>query len=613
MIRSRIFLPLRVKLAIGFILLATFAAGLTSYTYYQNTRALLLEDVRGRLRDAVAIGALQVNAVAHAQLVDPSQENQPVYMELKGTLQKIRDAGTNFAFVYTMDQDERGNIFFIVDAEEDEEDLSHLGDIYEDADPWLLETFPTIQEPLVETQFFSDRWGTWLTGYAPIFTPDGRREAVLGIDIAADDVIALQKKALQRSLLFFFGSIPFLALGGWLLGSMFTGPIEKLTRGAEKLAGGDFTHHVDIHANDEIGVLGDIFNATVDQLRNLVGNLEQIVENRTSELMRRTAQLRAATQVARRTAEIKDPSTLMEYAVQLISEQFGFYHSGIFLMDDRNEYAVLSAASSEGGKRMLARGHKLQVGKKGIVGFVAAQKRPRIALDTGTDVVFFDNPDLPDTRSEAALPLLARNRIIGVLDIQSEKPQAFSSEDIETLQTLADQLALAIDNSRLIEDMNRLVQQMEQSASTHAQEAWKDLLQTQSRAYQYTPLGIQVTAAGYSSASGEDHLSVPISLHDQNIGVIKVKRKDASAWDPLEQTMLSEIASQVALALENARLFNDAQQRVNRERTIGEITTRIGAAHDVDAILRVTAQEIGKAIGDSEVSVEIHPEKPEMA
>ena len=606
------FLPLRAKLALGFSLLAMVAVGLTTYIYYQNTKALLLQDIRGRLRDAVSIGALQVDSVAHSQLTNPSQENQPTYLELKKTLQKIRDAGTNFVFVYTLQQDAQGNIVFVVDAEEDEEDLSHLGDIYDDAAPWLLETFPLIQEPLVESNFYTDKWGTWLTGYAPLYTPDGHREAVLCIDIAADDVIAREQQVLKQSLFIFFGSIPVVALGGWLLGVVLTGPIYKLTRSAEYLAGGDFSHRVDIIANDEIGFLGQVFNTTSDRLRELVGNLEKRVDERTTELTRRTSQLKAATQVARQAAAIKDTSTLMNDAAQLISDQFGFYHAGIFLLDESNDYAVLQAASSEGGQRMLARNHRLQVGKQGIVGFVAAQKRPRIVLDTGADAVFFDNPDLPNTRSEATLPLITRGRVIGVLDIQSEKPQAFSSEDIETFQILADLLALAIENSRLFEEMNRAVQQLQQSASQQAQGAWREILQTQSKAYQYTPLGIQPATSEHSSTADTNKLKIPIILHDQKIGEIKARRKEGTdKWDPREVAMLAEIASQVALALENARLFNEAQQRVSRERAIGEITARIGLAHDVDAILRVTAQEIGKAIADSEITVQIQPQNLE--
>jgi hypothetical protein len=183
---------------------------------------------------------------------------------------------------------------------------------------------------------------------------------------------------------------------------------------------------------------------------------------------------------------------------------------------------------------------------------------------------------------------------------------------VSFLQTLADQLALAMDNSKLLDEMNRVVQQLEQSVSERSRGAWRDILQTQSHAYQYTPLGIQPGTSDSLSTPDEKILKIPITLHDHKIGEIKTRRKEGSGdWDPREKAMLAEIASQVALALENARLFNEAQQRVARERSIGEITARIGAAHDVDAILRVTAQEIGKAIADSEVTIRIHEQSLE--
>jgi GAF domain-containing protein len=598
------FVPLRVKLALGFALFSMVAVGLTTFIYYQNTRTQLRQDIRERLRDAVSIGALQVDSVAHSQLNSPSQEGGSTYLRLKETLQNIRDAGTNIRFVYTMRQDAQGNILFIVDAEESEEDVSHLGDIYDDASPWLKENFASIQEPVVENEMYTDKWGTWLTGYAPFYTPDGRREGILGMDISATNILAQEKHAQQQALLFFLFSILPIALVGWLFGNTLTTSLSKLTKGADKLSSGDLAYRVDINSHDEIEVLGQAFNSTAGKLNELVTGLEQRVEERTTALTRRTSQLQAAAQVARRAAAIKDTSTLLNDAVHLISGQFGFYHAGIFLLDENNEYANLQAASSEGGQRMLARGHRLQVGGQGIVGYVAAQKRSRIALDTGADAVYFNNPDLPDTHSEAALPLVVRDRVIGVLDIQSEKPQAFSAEDIETFQTLADQLALAIENSRLFNEMNVVVKQLEQSMSRRVQETWKRLTQSKSIAYQYTPLGIQPTSRSSAVENGE--LGIPITLHNQKIGNIKVRRKDTDNWDPREKAMLDEIAIQVGLALENARLLDDAQQRAVRERAIGEIAARIGSAHDVDAILRVTAQEIGKAIGDSEVTVHIH-------
>jgi GAF domain-containing protein len=141
--------------------------------------------------------------------------------------------------------------------------------------------------------------------------------------------------------------------------------------------------------------------------------------------------------------------------MDLISKQFGFYHAGIFLLDERDEYAVLQAASSEGGRRMLERGHKLRVGEVGIVGHVASTGEPRVALDVGEDTAHFAHPDLPNTRSEMALPLKVQDRVIGVLDVQSTHEAAFSEDDVAVLQTMADQLATAIANARLFEQVQR--------------------------------------------------------------------------------------------------------------------------------------------------------------
>ncbi len=599
------FAPLRLKIALGFAFFSVLAVGSTTYFYYQSARAQLWQDIRARLLDSVSIAALQVDAEAHSQLTDPSQEGGPIYLQLKKTLQNIRDAGTDIEFVYTMRPDAHGNIMFVVDAEESEEDISHLGDLYPDSGPTLAENFLTMSQPMLEEEIYTDEWGAHLSGYAPFYAGDGRREGVLGMDISANDIVALERQILLRSLLIFIGSTVTLTVMGWFLGAALTASISRLTRSAERFASGDLAHRVRVKTNDEVEILADAFNATAEKLSELVAGLEQRVEERAAALTRRTSQLQAAAQVARQAAEIKEPSALLNEAARLISRQFGFYHAGLFLLDENREYAVLQAASSEGGQRMLARGHRLRVGGQGIVGFAVAQKRPRIALDTGTDAVYFDNPDLPQTRSEAALPLIVGGNVIGALDIQSEEPQAFTAEDIETFQTLASQLALAIENARLFREMQAAVQQLEQTASRSATQAWKGIARAREIAFQYTPLGIRPLEKHRAPDTAEK-LTIPIALRNRKIGEIKIKRKDGPAgWDPREKTMLEEIAGQVALALENARLLEDAQQRAQRERVISEIAARIGSAHDADAILRVTAQEIGKALGDSEVAIQI--------
>ncbi len=222
-------------------------------------------------------------------------------------------------------------------------------------------------------------------------------------------------------------------------------PIEKLAVTAKQIAQGDFSQTASIRSHDEIGTLADTFNDMTAQVRNLVGSLEQRVLGRTKELERQTLRVRTSAEVARDIASAPNLDELLTRSGQLIVDRFNFYHAGIFLLDDKKEYAILRASPTEAGKQLIANNHRLRVGEQGIVGRVAASGEARIALDTGADAVYFNNPLLPATHSEMALPLKTTEGLLGVLDVQSEQPQAFTREDVEIIQIMADQLAIAIE------------------------------------------------------------------------------------------------------------------------------------------------------------------------
>jgi len=336
--------------------------------------------------------------------------------------------------------------------------------------------------------------------------------------------------------------------------------------------------------------------------------LERLVAQRTAELARRTAQLEAASQVARRAAEIRDLDTLLNETVRLISDRFGFYHAGIFLVDDLKEYAVLRAASSEGGQRMLARGHKLAVGRVGIVGYVAGTGRPRIALDVGADAVFFDNPDLPLTRSEMALPLKIGEEVIGVLDVQSVEPEAFTEEDIAVLQTLADQVALAIQNARLLEESEQRLRELEAVYGERARRAWQEVTTRRSPGYRYTRVEVE-PLPGPMTAPAEltdgHQLTIPLRLWGQTVGTITLRRDpDMPPWTAEERRLAEDLGDQISLALESARLMEETRRHAERDRLIAEITARVRASMDPETILRTAARELGTALGVDRVLVQ---------
>jgi len=382
--------------------------------------------------------------------------------------------------------------------------------------------------------------------------------------------------------------------------------VRLLSDSAGQLAAGRLETRAPEQGLEEFRFLARTFNNMAAELQQLYTGLERLVAQRTADLARRTAQLEAAATVAREAAEIRDLDTLLNETVRLISDRFGFYHAGIFLLDERGEYAVLQAASSEGGRRMLARGHRLAVGKVGIVGTVAGTGKPRIALDVGADAVFFDNPDLPLTRSEMALPLRVGERVIGVLDVQSVEPAAFTEEDVAVLQTLADQIALAVENARLLEESRRALEELERLYGGRAREAWQVWAALRPAAYRYTGVDVEPLPAPVPLTGEGDgrQLAVPIRLWGQTIGTVLLKRtEEQPPWSPEERRLAEEMGEQIALALENARLIAETESRAARERLLSEMTSRLTRSLDMDALLEVAVRELARLPEVAEVAV----------
>jgi len=350
----------------------------------------------------------------------------------------------------------------------------------------------------------------------------------------------------------------------------------------------------------EFKSVADQFQAALGFLAKDRADLEKRVEERTAGLFKKTDQLRAASYIARQTAEIQALDTILKVVADLVTDQFGFYHTGIFLMNETGNEVVLVSASSDGGRRMVEKGHSLKVGSQGIVGYAAGQKRPRIALDVGADAVFFNNPDLPMTRSEVALPLIIRERVLGVLDIQSDQPQAFSMEEIDVLQTLADQVAVAIENTRLLEESQTALMQVEALTAIRTRESWSQKVRESGYSYTYTPLGIH---AGKSSEESDQAFKIPITLRGQKIGAISIARKDKTPWSEMDRELINEVAYQTGLAVDNVRLVDDATQRAKQEQTVGELAARFSQSTDIDALLQIAARELGQVADVAEVSI----------
>jgi signal transduction histidine kinase len=186
-------------------------------------------------------------------------------------------------------------------------------------------------------------------------------------------------------------------------------------------------------------------------------------EHYASILEHRTELLLTGARVSRAASNILDPDDLGQQVVDLVCNRFGLYYVGLFLLEQDGRWAILHAGTGEAGKIMLRNRHQLRIGNTSMIGWCIANKKARIALDVGTEAVRFDNPLLPGTRSELALPLISRGEVIGALSIQSEKEAAFSEEDILSFQTMGDQLANAIHNAQVYVELEDELAQRKQA------------------------------------------------------------------------------------------------------------------------------------------------------
>ena len=405
-------------------------------------------------------------------------------------------------------------------------------------------------------------------------------------------------------------------------------PIQTLSQDAARVWKGELSHIEPLDRQDEIGELSITLSLMTSQLLETTETLEDLVAERTKILDRRAKYLETNAQISRAIATIYNIDNLLNTVVHLISDNFGFYHAGIFLIDDSRKFAVLRAASSEGGWRMLAREHKLEVGMQGIVGHVTGTGESRIQQKiAGEDSIYYDNPDLPLTKSEMALPLKVGNEILGALDVQSIEEQAFSEEDLSVLQGLADAVAVAIQNTRLVQQLQESLQTERRIYGDITREAWISLLTHQDSPPAFradlsgtdlvstpsTLTGRKAHESGKTTVDQPDEdnpfyaIAVPVRIRGGVlVGVIETKKPlKAGEWTREEISILESVSADLGVALENARLFEDTQRKAQRDRISAELASKIWASSDVENILQTAVRELGSALQVSSGTIKL--------
>lgn len=416
--------------------------------------------------------------------------------------------------------------------------------------------------------------------------------------------------------------------------------------------------HEDVYTTADVELLSTIATQTAAALENARLHLAE---------GRRALQLQTAAEISGAASTVLDVDELLPFVVNLIQQRFNLYYVGLFFVNETNQSAMLRAATGEAGRKMLERGHQLPIDDRSMIGWCISHETARIALDIGADAVHFNNPDLPETHSELALPLISRGQVLGAMSVQSTETAAFSPQDIAVLQTMADQVSTTIANAKLLEQSRAASQQAQArlrevqfmqavgqavSSTLNLTSVLDVIFQTLEEELGFTHAALATldqaantitivrasgTAVGLHGLSRtvdqlqgdilldilqkgetevidgwddrldreiwerEGHAAlvrafVPLLLQRVPIGILEVGywRTDRARITPEEVRLLNGLADQVAIAVGNARLFNESQQRVTELAVVNEISRTLTSTQDIGQLFVTIHQQVGR-------------------
>lgn len=331
------------------------------------------------------------------------------------------------------------------------------------------------------------------------------------------------------------------------------------------------------------------------------GNLESQLQERTKDLQKRAEGVRLIAEISRNITSILDQEILFQRVVDLLQERLGLYYVGLFIVEGTGQFAILKAGTGEAGRQMVTNGHRLQVGGSSMIGWATSTRLPKIALDVGEEAVRFNNPLLPDTHSELALPIFNREIAIGALTIQSSKENAFDADDIRILEGIADSLAIALENARLFQQNQQDLNEIRMLNQQFLQQSWGSSIQDADSLHSEfeNPLQTHRSKKGYEQ-------TIPITFRNQQIGKITLETVEPTL-SPEDQQFIDTISAQTMLSLESARLLRESQRQALQEEKINQITAQFSSAFDIEGVLQTALKELSQLPSVSEISVHLVP------
>jgi GAF domain-containing protein/HAMP domain-containing protein len=377
--------------------------------------------------------------------------------------------------------------------------------------------------------------------------------------------------------------------------------LQSLVKAAKEIGQGNMDFEIPIIELEEMAVVGEALDKMRTDLQQLYAEFERQLQN----IEKRAGYLETTAAIARDATSVLDEGELLNRAINMIHEHFAFYRQSIYLLDRTKTWAILYADAGEESAEALEQDFQLEVGVEGIIGQVTATGQPYVSRNIKDDPIFVSDGRYGKVQSELVLPLIARGEIIGALDVQSIEIDDFSTGDINVLQTLADQIAMAISNANLFQQAQENFDILNRAYGELSRESWSELLRGQlTLGYYCNENGVMGLDRVPTSAQRDDlpALDFPVVMRGgQVLGTIKVRKPNpGEAWSPDEINMLQTITDQMSLALESAQLYQDTQKSATRQQLAREITDKMRRATSVEDIVQTAINELYLALGASQ-------------